>query len=126
MSKHLDLIWKHTHNDSRGLINGQRYVLSLRQGGTQSVPLDSLTPAEVADKLSYAIWKEAQNIGHAARAASNPPLPEADASSRRLLHHIGAEYRDKIDAAWFRGWHKADEEIKAKENEQRAGLRMTV
>lgn len=51
----LDLIWKHTHPDYRGTIDGVRYVLtSGPTGGTESVPLAGLTLEERASKLAYA------------------------------------------------------------------------
>ena len=52
----LDLIWKQTHPDYRGAINGVRYVLCYDRttGGTESVPLSGLTLAERASKLAYA------------------------------------------------------------------------
>lgn len=56
----LDLIWKHTHRDYRGTMNGVRTILTLRQGGTTLVPLDGLTDAEKADKLAYAKSREAR------------------------------------------------------------------
>lgn len=52
----LALIWKHTHPDFRGVIDGVRYVLcsNPKTGGTESVPLDGLTLEERASKLKYA------------------------------------------------------------------------
>jgi hypothetical protein len=43
----LALIWKHTHRDYKGKIDGVKYVLVLREGGTCSVALTDLTDAEV-------------------------------------------------------------------------------
>jgi hypothetical protein len=60
-SQKLALIWKHTHRDYRGKINGERAILVFRSGnGTCSVPLTALTDAEVADKLSFAERQEAK------------------------------------------------------------------
>lgn len=56
----LDLIWKHTHRDYRGTMNGVRTILTLRQGGTTLVRLDDLTDDEKADKLKYAKSREAR------------------------------------------------------------------
>ncbi|HZM28765.1 MAG TPA: hypothetical protein VFB89_15560 [Gemmatimonadales bacterium] len=50
----LDLIWKHTHPDFRGVIDGIRYVLTNRNGATVLAPLHSLPEAELADSLAYA------------------------------------------------------------------------
>lgn len=51
----MNLIWKHTHPDYRGKIDGVRYVLVGRRGsGTCSVPLQSLTAEEHAEMLKYA------------------------------------------------------------------------
>lgn len=56
----LALIWKHTHRDYRGTMNGVRTILTLRQGGTTLVRLDDLTDDEKADKLQYAKSREAR------------------------------------------------------------------
>jgi hypothetical protein len=48
-----DLIWKHTHRDFKGKIDGVRYILVFRNG-TQSVALENLTDAEFDDALGYA------------------------------------------------------------------------
>lgn len=58
--KQLALIYRHTHRDYKGNLNGERNILTLRQGGTTLVPLSALTDAEIADKLPYAIKKEAE------------------------------------------------------------------
>lgn len=58
----LRLIWKHTHRDYRGKVNGVKSVLVLRTGGTHLVPLDALTDAEVADKLAYAERREQRAV----------------------------------------------------------------
>lgn len=47
----LAAIWKATHRDFKGVFEGSRQILVLRAGGTCSVPLESLTEAEIADKL---------------------------------------------------------------------------
>jgi hypothetical protein len=55
----LRLIWKHTHRDFKGKINGVKHVLCLIPGsGTCSVPLDALPPEKHAESLKYALWAE--------------------------------------------------------------------
>jgi hypothetical protein len=51
-----NLVWSRTHRDYKGVVTigankKIRYVLVLREGGTHSVPLSSLTDAELADRL---------------------------------------------------------------------------
>ena len=46
----LKLVWRKTHRDYKGLIKGERYVLVLRTGGTQLVPLTDLTDEEIEQK----------------------------------------------------------------------------
>ena len=57
----LVLIWRHTHSDYKGKIDGVRCFLVLRPGGTQLVPFDGLTDAEKLEKLNYACRREDQN-----------------------------------------------------------------
>jgi hypothetical protein len=48
----LRAIWRTTHADFKGKRDdGTRCILVLREGGTHSVPLESLTDAEINDKL---------------------------------------------------------------------------
>jgi hypothetical protein len=47
----LERVWRNTHSDYRGSINGTRNVLVLREGGTTLVPLDCLTCEEIARML---------------------------------------------------------------------------
>lgn len=47
----LKAIWRTTHRDYRGMLDGQRTILVLRQGGTHLVPLTNLTDDEIARKL---------------------------------------------------------------------------
>lgn len=47
----LDKVWRKTHRDYRGTIDGIRHILVLRNGGTCSVPLSHLTDAEIADRI---------------------------------------------------------------------------
>jgi hypothetical protein len=44
-------IWRNTHADFKGKIDGKACILVLREGGTHSVPLTDLTDEEIADKL---------------------------------------------------------------------------
>lgn len=46
----LKLVWKNTHNDFRGKIDGRKTVLVYRNG-TTLVFLDNLTDEEINDKL---------------------------------------------------------------------------
>lgn len=46
----LKLVWKNTHNDFRGKIDGRKTVLVYRNG-TTLVFLDSLTDEEINDRL---------------------------------------------------------------------------
>jgi hypothetical protein len=63
----LKLIWRHTHRDLRGVYEGTKCVLTLRLGGTCSVPLAGLTDEEITSKLEYATHAEAKRL--AAKAA---------------------------------------------------------
>jgi len=56
----LKLIYRHTHRDFKSVIGGVGAILVLRPGGTTLVGMTSLTEAEIADKLPYAIKKEAE------------------------------------------------------------------
>lgn len=59
----LKLIYRHTHSDFKGVIDGVEMVLVCRAGVSTLVPLDSLTEPEVADRLPAAIKKEAKRVG---------------------------------------------------------------
>lgn len=52
------LVWRHTHRDFKGLIDGIRTVLHLAPGGTCVVALSSLTDAELFDKLPSRVRAE--------------------------------------------------------------------
>lgn len=57
----MNLIWKHTHPDYRGVIDGVRYILvNDKTGATVSVPLQSLHRKEHEDHLRYAKMCETQ------------------------------------------------------------------
>lgn len=47
------LVWKHTHQDFKGVIDGVRYRLHLneKKGGTESWPLSTFTNEQLIDKL---------------------------------------------------------------------------
>jgi hypothetical protein len=50
----LAAIWRNTHADFKGKIDGKAHILVLREGGTHSVPLTDLTDDEIAYKLPKA------------------------------------------------------------------------
>jgi len=55
----LNLIYRHTSRDYKNGGKGDaRAILVLRKGGTSLVPLIALTDEEIADKLTYALYKE--------------------------------------------------------------------
>jgi hypothetical protein len=54
------LIYRHTHRDYKGTVGGEKSILILRNGGTTAVPLSCLTDAEIAERLPYAMRKEAE------------------------------------------------------------------
>lgn len=58
----LQLIWRHTHPDFRGIINGIPSVLTLRDGGTTLVGIDCLTDREIEAKLICAVQLEARRL----------------------------------------------------------------
>ncbi len=73
----LKLIYRHTHRDYRGTVNGVKSILVLRPEGTCLVPLDTLTDTEIANKLPGAERDEAKQ-----RALG--PLKEAQALARSM------------------------------------------
>ena len=46
----LALVWKHTHSDFKGKLDGERTIMVFRNGSCL-VALDDLTDAEIEDKL---------------------------------------------------------------------------
>ena len=46
----LDLVWKHTHRDFKGTIDGVRTIMVFRNGSVL-VCLEDLTEQEIADRL---------------------------------------------------------------------------
>ncbi len=46
-----DAVWRATHNDYRGMIDGQRTIMVLRGGGSCLVTLGGLTDEEIAARL---------------------------------------------------------------------------
>lgn len=57
----LKLIWRHTHKDYRGALDGAKTILVFRNG-TCLVALDDLTDAEIAEKLPLAQKMEARRL----------------------------------------------------------------
>jgi len=55
--KALRLIWKHTHRDFRGNMNGERTILTYRNG-TCLVMLFDLTEDEINEKLALSVRLE--------------------------------------------------------------------
>lgn len=60
--KALALIYRHTHRDYKGNYGGVKTIMVCRGGASCVVPLDGLTEAEVADRLPYAMKKEAERL----------------------------------------------------------------
>lgn len=60
--KALTLIYRHTHRDYKGNYGGVKSIMVCRDGASCVVPLDALTEAEVADRLPYAMKKEAERL----------------------------------------------------------------
>lgn len=58
--KDIRLIYRHTHPDYRGKINGVHNILINRGGGTCLVNIKDLMPAEFANQLEYAKRREAR------------------------------------------------------------------
>jgi len=50
-NKQLAAVWKRTARDVRHVIDGRRWILALRKGGTELIPLDHLSDAEIAERL---------------------------------------------------------------------------
>jgi len=67
--KALTLIYRHTHRDYRGNYGGVKSIMVCRGGASCVVPLDGLTEAEVADRLPYAMKKEAERLEAKKKAA---------------------------------------------------------
>lgn len=51
-------IWRETHRDYKGMIDGKRTIMIYRQG-TRLVLLDNLTEAEIADRVKGYVPAEA-------------------------------------------------------------------
>jgi len=47
----LKQIWRETHRDFKGKIEGVKMVMLLRQGGSCLAPLDSLTDDEISSRV---------------------------------------------------------------------------
>jgi hypothetical protein len=50
-TQQLKEIWKQTHKDYKGLIDGARMIMILRNGATRLVKLDELTDEEISKQL---------------------------------------------------------------------------
>jgi hypothetical protein len=50
----LKLVWKHTHRDYKGMLEGQRSIMVYRQG-TCLVLLKDLTDAEIDERIPRAL-----------------------------------------------------------------------
>lgn len=57
----LNLIYRHKPRDYKDRMNGVRTVLIYRHG-TKLIDLDSMTDAEIADHLPYAITQEQKRL----------------------------------------------------------------
>jgi hypothetical protein len=141
------LVWSRTHRDYKGVVTisgGKkiRCVLVLRDGGTQSVPLSSLTEAELADKLpKFASFEAAKAHASELDAACKAACDRVNAIPGVGSSHMGLtpdaikfspEYRDakvRADNAFarvrdFNAWYtkaftaelRAEREAKRKSN----------
>jgi hypothetical protein len=61
-AQQLRLIWRHTHRDLKGRINGKgnKYIVFCRADGPHLVELPEITDQEIAQRMPYALRKEAQ------------------------------------------------------------------
>jgi hypothetical protein len=50
----LKIVWKHTHRDYKGMLDGQRSIMVYRQG-TCLVLLKDLTDAEIEERIPRAL-----------------------------------------------------------------------
>jgi hypothetical protein len=64
-----DLVWQYTHDDFKGFDGNTRNVLDRSvKHGTMSVPLDSLTDAELFDKLPKRVRESFEKVPKPERA----------------------------------------------------------
>jgi hypothetical protein len=114
MNKQFDLIYRHTPDEYRSIIDGTKCILILRQEGTCLVSLTSLTPDELVYKLTDALKAEARELGRQAYASGIDAAPVHDKRCVELVNdmnpsgEIGAGYTSIIFEAWSRGWHAAN------------------
>jgi hypothetical protein len=59
-AQQLRLIWRHTHRDFKGKRDCHKYIVFCRADGTHLVDLRDITDKEIADRMPYALRKEAQ------------------------------------------------------------------
>jgi len=83
----LDVIWRHTHKDFRGVIDGAKTIMVNRGGlGTCTVQLDALSYYEVHDKLQYAWRAEQKELAGTKRRAIKPNEVEVYAGEYERAH----------------------------------------
>jgi hypothetical protein len=123
MNKRLDLIYRHTPPDYRSIIDGEKFILMLREGeGTCLVQLSTLPEKEVANRLPRAVKAEALELGRQAHAAGIAAAPSLDARCMALVNdmnpsgEIGAGFTSIVFEAWSRGWHLANTDDAATDN----------
>lgn len=111
----LALIYRHTHRDYRGKLDGHKSILVYRNG-TALVLLDHLTDAEIAEMLPYALKKETERLS----------LPGFTESERRIVKALGEDAAKRAHALNEEGegphmiatefeitWHEANSLINA-------------
>jgi hypothetical protein len=59
-AQQLRLIWRHTHRDFKGKVDGHKCIIFCRADGTHLVDLRDITDQEIAQRIPYALRKEAQ------------------------------------------------------------------
>lgn len=93
----LNLIYRHTHRDYKGSGKGDARAILIYRNGTNLVPLTALTDAEIEDKLSYAIHKEAAKKNAPAYFAHNESGMRNGSAYRvaargMFAHYINGDY----------------------------------
>ena len=94
----LNLIYRHAGKDSKNGGKGDaRAILVLRKGGTSLVPLIALTDEEIADKLTYALYKEDKKRTEPAYYAYNESGMRNGSAYRvaargMFAHYINGDY----------------------------------
>jgi hypothetical protein len=62
----LTIIYRHTHRDYKGKVNGERAILINENGATVLCPLSALTDKQIARTFPYCYRRELQSIGRGA------------------------------------------------------------